>query len=71
MALIGQIIRMRATILAYVDLFHLFAITAAPVIPLVLVPVRRVKYLGNTHSDRALIRLIKPRFPPTVFFARY
>ena len=42
MALIGQIIRTLATILAYVDVFHLFAITAALVIPLVLVLVRRV-----------------------------
>src|ERR1700751_3289394 len=42
MALIGQIIRTQATILDYMDVFHLCAITAAVMIPLVLVLVRRV-----------------------------
>ena len=42
MALIGQTIRTQATILAYIDVFHLCAITAALMIPLVLVLVRRI-----------------------------
>jgi DHA2 family multidrug resistance protein len=42
MALMGQIIRTQAKILAYIDLFHLCAITAALMIPLVLVLVRRI-----------------------------
>jgi DHA2 family multidrug resistance protein len=42
MALIGQIIRTQATILAYIDVFYLSAITAAVMIPLVLVLVRRI-----------------------------
>ena len=42
MALIGQMIRTQATLLAYIDVFHLSAITAALMIPLVLVLVRRV-----------------------------
>jgi DHA2 family multidrug resistance protein len=42
MALMGQIIRTQATILAYIDVFHLCAITAALMIPLVLVLVRRI-----------------------------
>jgi MFS transporter, DHA2 family, multidrug resistance protein len=42
MALIGQMIQTQATILAYIDVFHLSAITAAVMIPLVLVLVRRV-----------------------------
>src|SRR6516164_2774767 len=42
MALMGQIINTQATILAYIDVFHLCAITAALMIPLVLVLVRRI-----------------------------
>jgi hypothetical protein len=29
------------------------------------------QYPGNIRPDRALMRLTKPRFPPTPFFARY
>jgi len=41
--LFGQIIRTQATILAYIDVFHVCAITAAVMIPVVLVMVRRVQ----------------------------
>ncbi len=40
---IGQLIRSQATILAYIDVFHVCAIAAALMIPLVLVLVRRVQ----------------------------
>jgi len=40
---IGQLIQSQATILAYIDVFHVCAITAALMIPLVLVLVRRVQ----------------------------
>jgi DHA2 family multidrug resistance protein len=43
MGLFGQIIRTQATILAYIDVFHLCAITAGLMIPLVLLLVRRVQ----------------------------
>ena len=36
-------IRTQATILAYIDVFHVCAITAAVMIPLVLIMVRRVQ----------------------------
>ena len=49
MALIGQIIQTQATILAYIDVFHLCAISAALMIPLVLVLVRRVN-IGATSA---------------------
>jgi DHA2 family multidrug resistance protein len=52
MALIGQMIQTQATILAYIDVFQLSAITAALMIPLVLVLVR---YRGDIRSDRALM----------------
>jgi len=42
MALIGQMIQTQATILAYIDVFHVCAIAAAVMIPLVLVLVRRI-----------------------------
>jgi DHA2 family multidrug resistance protein len=41
--MIGQMVRTQATILAYIDVFHVCAITAALMIPLVLIMVRRVK----------------------------
>jgi DHA2 family multidrug resistance protein len=44
MALIGQMIQTQATILAYIDVFHVCAITAALMIPLVLVLVRRINF---------------------------
>jgi DHA2 family multidrug resistance protein len=42
MAFIGQIVRTQSTILAYIDVFHVCAIVAALMVPLVLVLVRRV-----------------------------
>jgi DHA2 family multidrug resistance protein len=50
MALIGQIIRTQATILAYIDVFHLCAIAAALMIPLVLVLVRRVNIRASSAA---------------------
>jgi len=41
--LIGQLIRTQATILAYIDVFHVCSIVAALMIPLVLILVRRVQ----------------------------
>jgi MFS transporter, DHA2 family, multidrug resistance protein len=49
MAYIGQLIGAQATILAYIDVFHLCAIAAALMIPLVLLLVRRV----NLHAPSA------------------
>ena len=46
---IGQMIQTQATLLAYIDVFHLCAITAALMIPLVLVLVRRVN-IGATSA---------------------
>jgi DHA2 family multidrug resistance protein len=42
MGFIGQLVRQQATILAYIDVFHVCAIVAALMIPLVIVLVRRV-----------------------------
>jgi DHA2 family multidrug resistance protein len=42
MGYIGRLVQMQATILAYIDVFHLCAITAALMIPLVLVLVRPI-----------------------------
>jgi MFS transporter, DHA2 family, multidrug resistance protein len=41
--MIGQMVRTQATILAYIDVFHVCAIAAALMIPLVLIMVRRVQ----------------------------
>jgi DHA2 family multidrug resistance protein len=41
--LIGQLVNTQATILAYIDVFHVCAIVAALMIPLVLILVRRVQ----------------------------
>jgi DHA2 family multidrug resistance protein len=49
--MIGQMVRTQATILAYIDVFHVSAIVAALMIPLVLVMVRRVQL----HGGRAAI----------------
>jgi DHA2 family multidrug resistance protein len=49
MALIGQMIQTQATILAYIDVFHLCAIVAALMIPLVLVLVRRIN-MGDSST---------------------
>jgi MFS transporter, DHA2 family, multidrug resistance protein len=46
MGFIGQLVRMQATILAYIDVFYVCAITAAVMIPLVLILVRRVQIQG-------------------------
>jgi DHA2 family multidrug resistance protein len=43
MVFIGQLINSQATILAYIDVFHVCAIVAALMIPLVLILVRRVQ----------------------------
>jgi DHA2 family multidrug resistance protein len=43
MGVIGQMVRTQATILAYIDVFHVCAIVAALMIPLVLIMVRRVQ----------------------------
>jgi len=43
MGMIGQMVHTQATILAYIDVFHVCAIAAALMIPLVLVMVRRVQ----------------------------
>jgi DHA2 family multidrug resistance protein len=45
-AMIGQMLRTQATILAYIDVFHVCAIAAALMIPLVLIMVRRVQIHG-------------------------
>ena len=42
MGMIGQMVRTQATLLAYIDVFHVCAIAAAVMIPLVLLTVRRV-----------------------------
>jgi MFS transporter, DHA2 family, multidrug resistance protein len=47
MSMIGQMVRTQATILAYIDVFHVCAIVAALMIPLVLVLVRRVQIHGH------------------------
>jgi DHA2 family multidrug resistance protein len=49
MGFIGQLVQMQATILAYIDVFHVCAIAAAVMIPLVLLLVRRV----NLHAPAA------------------
>ena len=51
MSMIGQMVRTQATILAYIDVFHVCAIVAALMIPLVLIMVRRVQI----HGGRAAI----------------
>jgi DHA2 family multidrug resistance protein len=45
--MIGQMVRTQATILAYIDVFHVCAIAAALMIPLVLIMVRRVQIHGG------------------------
>mgnify|MGYP001185098752 CR=1 FL=1 len=47
MGFFGQLIQTQATILAYIDVFHVCAIAAAVMIPLVLIMVRRVQYQGQ------------------------
>jgi len=44
--MIGHIVQTQATILAYIDVFHVCAIVAALMIPLVLILVRRVQTHG-------------------------
>ena len=51
MGFIGQLVQMQATILAYIDVFHVCAIAAAIMIPLVLLLVRRV----NLHAPTAAV----------------
>jgi MFS transporter, DHA2 family, multidrug resistance protein len=46
-AMIGQMLRTQATILAYIDVFHVCAIAAAVMIPLVLIMVRRTHIHGH------------------------
>jgi DHA2 family multidrug resistance protein len=50
MGFIGQIIQMQATILGYIDVFYVWAVTAALMIPLVLVLVRRVRVQGQAMA---------------------
>jgi DHA2 family multidrug resistance protein len=47
MGLIGQMIRTLAALMAYIDVFYVCAITAALMIPLVLLLVRRVQIQGG------------------------
>jgi DHA2 family multidrug resistance protein len=47
MGMIGQMVRTQATILAYIDVFHVCAVAAALMIPLVLIMVRRVQIHGH------------------------
>jgi DHA2 family multidrug resistance protein len=51
MGFIGQLVQMQATVMAYIDVFHVCAIAAAVMIPLVLVLVRRV----NLHAPTAAV----------------
>jgi MFS transporter, DHA2 family, multidrug resistance protein len=51
MGFMGQLVQTQASILAYIDVFHVCAIAAAVMIPLVLVLVRRV----NIHAPAATI----------------
>ncbi len=47
---LGQLIQSQATILAYIDVFHVCAIAAALMIPLVLILVRRVQTQASTMA---------------------
>ncbi len=47
MGLFGRLIQTQATILAYIDVFHVCAVTAALMIPLVLIMVQRVQIHGQ------------------------
>jgi len=47
MGLIGQMIQSQATLLAYIDVFYVWAIAAALMIPVVLILVRRVQIRGH------------------------
>ena len=47
MGMIGRMVSAQATILAYIDVFHVCAIAAALMIPLVLIMVRRVQIHGS------------------------
>jgi DHA2 family multidrug resistance protein len=46
----GKLIQTQATILAYIDVFHVCAIAAAVMIPLVLIMVRRVQIRGPSAA---------------------
>jgi DHA2 family multidrug resistance protein len=48
MAYIGQLVRTQSTILAYIDVFHVCAIVAAIMIPLVLLLVRRINLRASS-----------------------
>jgi DHA2 family multidrug resistance protein len=50
MSFIGRLVEMQATILAYIDVFYVWAIAAALMIPLVLVLVRRVQIQGRAMA---------------------
>jgi DHA2 family multidrug resistance protein len=50
MGMIGQMVHTQATILAYIDVFHVCAVAAAVMIPLVLVMVRRVQLHAGTAA---------------------
>jgi hypothetical protein len=48
--MMGQLIQTQATILAYIDVFHVCAVAAAVMIPLVLIMVRRVQIQGRAAA---------------------
>jgi DHA2 family multidrug resistance protein len=50
MGFIGELVRTQATILAYIDVFYVWAVATALVIPLVLVLVRRVNLQASSVS---------------------
>ena len=50
LARIGQMVHTQATILAYIDVFHVCAVAAAVMIPLVLLMVRRVQLHAGTAA---------------------
>ena len=58
--MIGQLIQAQATILAYIDVFHVCAIVAALMIPLVLILVRRVQTHGQRWRDTELMHSMDP-----------
>ena len=50
MGVFGQIVQTQATIMAYIDVFHVCAIVAALMIPVVLILVRRVQIGADTAA---------------------
>jgi DHA2 family multidrug resistance protein len=50
MAFIGQLVRTQAAILAYIDVFYVWAIATALMVPFVLVLARRVNLQASSVS---------------------